>query len=544
MSLGVKLYASIFLVMFIGLAIFTSLNVTSQQASQLELVELSALRTTDLIKNSIHYSMLINRKDDIDQIFKYFGQMPGFETIRIYDKKGYIVFTTKSEEKLHKVSISSEPCQVCHFSSKPLKELPFKERHRIASAENGSRVLAMIAPIENEAGCSSVNCHEPPSQKAILGVLDVQMSLQMVDAGLSQSRRNTIAASAILVISVLIVTGVLIWTLIRIPVYKLSEATKAITAGNLHYKIPVHRSDEIGQLANSFNIMVEELSRAQSEITEWSHTLQQKVKQKTQELERIQTHLIHVEKMASLGKLAATVAHELNNPLGGILTYTRLTQKRLSDGQLSPDMISAIQEDLSIVKNETMRCGNIVNNLLLFSRKEIGECEFHDIRTMLHSCMQLIQHHLSLQQIILKHSLPDQPLEARYDKEQIQQAVLAILMNAIEAMPNGGTLTIDAAPAGDRIRISITDTGDGISPAHLPYIFEPFYTSKKEGKGIGLGLAVSYGIIERHKGQIDVKSVVGKGATFIIFIPRDMQEVTPSLPPEAKADVDEGDKNE
>jgi two-component system NtrC family sensor kinase len=121
--------------------------------------------------------------------------------------------------------------------------------------------------------------------------------------------------------------------------------------------------------------------------------------------------------------------------------------------------------------------------------------------------------------------MPDGPVEARCDKEQIQQAVLAIVMNAIEAMPHGGTLTVGAFTEGDNIKISITDTGEGISDEHLPHIFEPFYTSKKDGKGIGLGLSVAYGIVERHKGQIDLESVVGKGTTFIITIPRDMQSI-------------------
>jgi two-component system NtrC family sensor kinase len=525
MSLGVKLYASIFAVMFIGLSIFTYLNVKSQQERQLELVQLSALRTTDLIKNSLHYSMLINRKEDIEQIFKNLGSMQGFEAIRLYDKKGQVVYSTRLEEKLSKVSITSEACQVCHYSATPLKELAVKERHRITLTGNGTRVLSMIAPIQNEVGCSSADCHEPLSERAILGVLDVQMSLALVDAGLAKNQRNTVAASAILVISVLLVTGILIWTLIRVPVNRLTAATRVIAGGNLQYKIPVHRRDEIGELAKSFNTMVEELSRAQSEITEWSHTLQQKVKQKTGELEQIQTHLIHVEKMASLGKLAATVAHELNNPLGGILTYTRLTQKRLSDGQINPEILNAILEDLAIVKNETIRCGNIVNNLLLFSRRDMGECEFKDVKTILDSCVKLVQHHLSLQQIRLNQVMPDGPVEARCDKEQIQQAVLAIVMNAIEAMPHGGTLTVGAFTEGDNIKISITDTGEGISDEHLPHIFEPFYTSKKDGKGIGLGLSVAYGIVERHKGQIDLESVVGKGTTFIITIPRDMQSI-------------------
>ncbi|MGB8657070.1 MAG: ATP-binding protein [Candidatus Zixiibacteriota bacterium] len=524
MSLGSKLFIALFLVMFIGLATFTLVNVRSQTKDLLELVQFSALRTTDLIKESTHYSMLINRKEDVHQIFKNFSRMPGFEAIRIYDKQGNIIFTTRPEERLSKVPITSEACQVCHRYREPLKALATKERHRIITAPDGHRILALINPIENENACYGSGCHPPPNEKFILGVLDVQMSLATVDADIAHSRRQTVLASLVVVFSVLLVVGILIYTLIRAPVRKLTEGTRAIASGNLDYTIPLQRQDEIGDLAHSFNTMTAELKKAHQEITQWSETLQQRILEKTQELEQIQSHLIQMEKMASLGKLSATVAHELNNPLGGILTYAKLLQKRLTSPNLTAEQLSAVQGDLAIIAEETTRCGNIVKNLLLFSRRQMGEFVVCDLHEILDRCVQLVDHHLQLNNVKLVKLYQDGKAEATLDKDQIQQAFLAIMVNAVESMPSGGTLTIRTStdPGKRRIRIEIQDTGSGISRQDLPHIFEPFYTTKKEGKGVGLGLSVSYGIIERHEGKIDVRSAVGQGTTFIIELPQQL----------------------
>jgi len=221
-------------------------------------------------------------------------------------------------------------------------------------------------------------------------------------------------------------------------------------------------------------------------------------------------------------KLSATVAHELNNPLGGILTYARLTQKKLASPNLTPEQLSSIQEDLSIIAEETTRCGNIVKNLLLFSKREMGEFAIVDLHGILDRCTQLVEHHLKLNNIKLVKDYQKGTAEVMCDKDQLQQAFLAILVNAVEAMPDGGTLSIKTDSDSDKkkVKIQIQDTGSGISPEDLTHIFEPFFTTKKEGKGVGLGLSVCYGIIERHDGKINVKSTVGQGSTFIIELKR------------------------
>ncbi|MCJ7508737.1 MAG: ATP-binding protein, partial [candidate division Zixibacteria bacterium] len=251
-----------------------------------------------------------------------------------------------------------------------------------------------------------------------------------------------------------------------------------------------------------------------------------------------------MEKMASLGKLSATVAHELNNPLSGILTYTRLIQKKLKENKLSAEDLASTQESLSIISEETTRCGNIVKNLLLFSKRQIGEFAVEDLHSILDRCVQLVQHHLQLNNIKLVKEYRSKPAEVMCDKNQIQQAVLAILVNAVEAMPEGGTLTLRTKSDDESVLIEIHDTGAGISPIDLPHIFEPFYSTKKEGKGVGLGLSVAYGIIERHDGEIDVKTAVGKGSTFIIKLPLLHPEKNVSESPTSEIKIDKGEDNE
>lgn len=502
------------------LGIYTAVNITEQKKDLLDLVHQNALSTTDLIKNSIHYSMLINRKEDINRIFRNFANQHEFEAIRIYDKEGRIIFTTDEKEIGKSVTIDFEACQVCHGQATPRKALASEDRLRIVTDSAGREALALINPIENEESCAKTGCHVSPKDRAILGVLDVQMSLDDVYANLARNQKNAGVGSAVLVIVVLLVVAVLIWSQIRGPVRKLTEATKAIAVGDLDHHIDIKRMDEIGQLAKSFNQMVDELKEARNEITDWSNTLQEKVEQKTDELKKIQAHLLHVEKMASLGKLSATVAHELNNPLAGILNYARLTGKRLSDGKLDPTTAGKMTKDMDTIAQEAIRCGNIVKNLLLFSKREVKKHDLHNIADIVEHCLHLIQHHLELKHIELKTNFPDDDLVTVCDIEQLRQAILALMINAIEAMPDGGTLSATIEADEQWIKVKLSDTGCGIEKDQLAKIFEPFYSSKTDGTGVGLGLSVAYGIIEAHRGKIWVDSEVGKGSTFTVQIPR------------------------
>jgi len=314
---------------------------------------------------------------------------------------------------------------------------------------------------------------------------------------------------------------VFIWKFVNVPLKKLTYGTTEIMNGNLDFKLDFKSKDEIGLLAESFNKMTEKLKQAHEELTNWAKLLEQKVNEKTAELQRAHAYMVQIEKMASLGKLAATVAHELNNPLEGVLTYAKLLKRRLQNGEISEAEKNEILNELSIIIDETSRCGNIVKNLLLFSKQKVGEFKDEDICQVIKRSVALISHHLQMNNIKLELDIPENPVFVFCDAQQIEQMLLAMEINSIEAMPEGGTLRIELNEIdSDKIQIKVTDTGIGIPEDILPHIFEPFFTTKKEGKGTGLGLAVAYGIAERHNGSIKVESKVNQGTTFTITLPK------------------------
>ncbi|UCG13901.1 MAG: response regulator [Deltaproteobacteria bacterium] len=234
-----------------------------------------------------------------------------------------------------------------------------------------------------------------------------------------------------------------------------------------------------------------------------------------------QARLLHQDKMISLGRLAASVVHEINNPLAGVLNYARLMLKIMKRGPITADYQEKFGQYLSLMENETNRCSKIVSNLLAFSRK--SDLEFTDIviNELIERCLMLSGHKLQLSNITLERQLPEGLPTIRGDYNQIQQCVINLVFNSIDSMPQGGRLLVATAySAGAReVSIRVSDTGCGISKEDLPSIFEPFFSTKGEGKGLGLGLSMVDGIIDRHKGNIEVVSELGKGTTFTIKLP-------------------------
>jgi len=234
-----------------------------------------------------------------------------------------------------------------------------------------------------------------------------------------------------------------------------------------------------------------------------------------------QARILHQDKMMSLGRLAASVVHEINNPLTGILNFICLMRRILDRGQLAGDQQDKFKQHLELVENETRRCAQIVSGLLTFSRKSPPAFMQVQVDDLINRCILLSQHKIQLSHISKTVYIPPSLPPVIGDFNQLQQCLINLLFNAIDAMPGGGTLEIsaDADLPKNEVFIRVKDSGPGIAPSDIPHIFEPFYTTKNEGYGVGLGLSTVYGIMERHHGSVQVESRVGKGTTFTLNLP-------------------------
>jgi two-component system NtrC family sensor kinase len=351
----------------------------------------------------------------------------------------------------------------------------------------------------------------------VLGVLDVQLSLSSVDEDLGASEGQMVGGLVATVVAVLALGGFLVWRLVLHPVERLRTAMARVAAGDLETTVPVSSSDEIGAMGAAWNAVTSEVRRARQELEGWNRTLEQRVEEKTAELAQAHQRMLVVEKMASLGKLAAVVAHEINNPLAGIRTYARLLRRRGSAGSPPDDESDRI---LEMMDSEAGRCGDIVRNLLLFSRSSPARFAEADVAPLLERGRLLLRHQAELQGVTLEIETAPGLATVECDAAQIEQMILALAMNALEATPTGGRVALGARPEGEGVALTVSDTGTGIPEADQARIFEPFFTTKEAGKGVGLGLAVVYGIVTRHGGQIEVASRPAAGTVFTVHLPR------------------------
>ena len=521
-SISAKLMASIFVVLVIIFGLLGYFTIRTQRQHLEDAALASAEQQSDVLRRSASRYMLRNDRVGLYELMLNMADQPGMVRVRIMNPQGVINYSSAPAEVGATVDKSAEACYGCHERSKPLTRLNRSDRFRVYRA-NGVRVLGVITPIENEPACSNAACHAHPAGQQILGVLDTDLSLAKVDQGLSHETRQMFVYTFLALIAVVLLSGSFIWIVVHNPLRELEIGTEHLASGKLGYQIPVHSHDEVGELAQSFNDMSNRLLVAQAQITAWARTLEERVEEKTRELSQAYQRMLHVEKMATIGKMAAVVAHEINNPLSGILTYSKLVKRWIEKNTTASPKQEEIKSSLDLIAGESKRCGELVQNLLSFSRVSPMNLAWCDLNQGIERCLRLVQHKLEMSGIQLNLELDPGLPAAHCDPTQVEQVVLAIVINAIDAMPQGGNLWISTRViAGFAIELVIRDDGVGIPEEHLPHIFEPFYTTKESG-GSGLGLAISQSIVERHGGHIEVKSAVGEGTTFKIVIPLDSQ---------------------
>ncbi len=511
-TLITKLACAITLILlgFMGLLDYT--NIHNFRKAMIEYAVSNADQMAEVINQSAYDSMLKNDKNSLFEMIRRIGQSEGVMHIRLMDRTGRIFYSSTREEIGTVINKNTEACTMCHKSENPRLYATSMHRSRFFTAADGTDVMGFTKAIYNEPACYTAACHVHPQSYSILGVLDIVVSLNNLHQKVHDYRTQFIILTCIFVAA----TGILITLLTQLfvnkPVQRLVRHMSRVSAGDLEARVPVISRDELGELSEEVNRMTANLARARSELEEWGSSLEVKVDERTREIKRIENQLYRSEKLASLGKLVAGIAHEINNPLTGVLLYSSIVS---SDKRLEPEL----KADIDRVIVESRRCADIVSRLLEFSREAMPHKEAIGLNGMLDKIVSLIEKQPSFHDIeIVRHYAADLP-DILVDPGQIQQVFINLFVNASQAMASGGVLTISTFFETEQGRVcaEIRDNGCGISEEELGQIFDPFFTTKADGTG--LGLSISYGIVENNGGSIAVRSTPGSGTVFTVRLP-------------------------
>jgi two-component system NtrC family sensor kinase len=405
---------------------------------------------------------------------------------------------------------------------KSYRIIDVKSECKMNQNDNSHRHLLIRSPILNEKSCYTSSCHAHQESDEVLGSLIIKLPLYDLDNAVEKSSSKFYMLATFT--TLLLVLALIFFTRKKIknPLNDLIKASVAVANGNKNTRLEIkpNQLDDMRMVSEAFNDMLDNLQTATEELQNWSQQLEYKVQKKSEELGAAQNELIHIERIASLGKLSSSVAHEINNPLSGILIYTKLIYKQLSNPELYASKKDSILKHLKMIENETKRCGEIVKGLLDFSRKEQQDFESKHLNAILQETYELMTHPIKIANISFLTDFAAKSDLVFCSPNQIKQACVAILVNASEAVLDNGEIVISTKnPDGESVKIEISDNGIGIPEDDIPHIFEPFFSTKHDTSGIGLGLAIVHGIVKSHNGNIDVKSELGKGTTISITLP-------------------------
>ncbi len=510
-SLIAKLTFATSLILLVFMGLLDNINLKTVRKLMIDYAASNAEEVADVITQSAYDAMMKNDKTAIHHMIGRIAKSVNIDHIRLIDKKGKVVFSSLDEEIGSFIGKHTEECVICHYYASTDETTSASNNSRIIVNSAGKETLGFTKAIYNQSACFTAPCHFHSKNDTVLGLLDISISLET----LRQKSREYRLVFVILTCMLLLLFGMLVIILthylIDVPVGRLVQQSTQVALGNFESRVPVTSRDELGELAEAVNEMTESLGRADKELKGWADSLESKVEERSRAIMLMEEQLRHSEKMASIGTLAAGVAHEINNPLTGILLYASILN---SDKRLDP----ALLPDVERVISETRRCAGIVKNLLEFSRESLPEKEAISLETILDDVINFFHNQPEFSKIAIRKNYDSCLPQISVDPNQIRQVFMNLLINAGHAMPAGGDLEISTfwSADGKYVCADIKDNGDGIPEENLARIFDPFFTTKPDGTG--LGLAISYGIIENNGGKIEVKSTPGWGAEFIVML--------------------------
>jgi two-component system NtrC family sensor kinase len=505
-------------VLLISISLFAFFNISTLKDLFLQDAKGDIETVSEIILHTTYFQMLEDNRPRVYQMMEEVCSHEKVDRIRLFSKEGKVHFSTCAEEIGKGVEEVNSACKEHGTKSFVPALHPLEDGSRIYVNVQGEEILCVTTAIFNKPSCSTAACHVHPQNEKILGFLEVQGSLTkiVVQAG---TYRNSIAIFGVTLL--FLVVFCLSWmtqSMVIQPVHNLLLHARKVSNMDLDSRIEMKSNDEIGELSEAFNDMTLKLKKTTGEYHELTETLEAKVLERTRQIAQVSDQLVRSEKLASLGQLVAGIAHEINNPLSGILMFANLfaEDQRLDENQ---------RDDALTIVYESKRCADIVKRLLDFSRTSIPDKQLRSLTQIMDTTLALVQHHASVNNVEIVRDYAVNLPDIEVDPTQIEQVFINLLVNACDAMPGGGSLyvSITVDKNRDLLITTIKDTGDGISDENIGRIFDPFFTTKSQElngvEGTGLGLSVSYGIIENHGGNILVESVFGNGTVFIVELP-------------------------
>jgi two-component system NtrC family sensor kinase len=521
----------VFIIAILSVFLFVSFNVIFQSVNEQYLntvIRQNGNNIGSIVEGAMYHSMLQNDKGALQNTLDIINTLPGIDEVNMYDSSDNLVYSSFSSDPAKK---HTDPnCLNCHSNMSdlfPANEKSYKIIDKntdclMNKSENGSRHLLIRSPIMNERSCYTSSCHAHQESDTVLGSLIIKIPLQYQDQAIKKSSTEFFLLA--IFSTILLASILLMFTRKKIkdPLNELVKVSVAVSNGdrNTRLEIKSDQLDDMRMVSEAFNDMLDNLHNAAIELENWSQQLEYKVQKKTEELGAAQNELMHVERLASLGRLSSSVAHEINNPLSGILIYTKLLLKQANNFEQYLEKRESMIKHLKLIESETKRCGDIVKSLLDFSRKDQNDFEPKHLHEILMDTYELMTHPIKIANISFQHDFSANSDLIYCNPNQIKQACIALLVNASEAVTENGEITIRTTnPDMESVIFEIIDNGVGIAEENIQHIFEPFFSTKQDVRGIGLGLAIVHGIIQNHKGRIHVDSELNRGTTISVNLP-------------------------
>jgi len=480
-----------------------------------------------LVEGALYHAMLENDKKSLQNTLDIINTMSGIDEVNMYDSDNELVYSSFSNDT---IGHSNPNCVSCHSNiatmfpkkEKSYKIIDIKSECNMNHGDNKTRHLLINSPILNRKSCYQSSCHAHKPTDEVLGSFIIKMPLGNLDDALKKSSTNFFLLATLTTIILVIFLILFTRKKIQAPLHAIIKASVAVANGDTSTRLEIkpNQLDDMMMVSRALNHMLDNLQAANDELQNWSQQLEYKVQKKSEELGAAQNELIHIERIASLGKLSLSVAHEINNPLSGILVYTKLVHKQISNQDINPSKKEILLKHLKLIEAETKRCGDIVRGLLDFSKTDQKDYEAVHLHEILRKTYELMTHPMKIANINFLTDFSAESDMIFCSSNQIKQACIAILVNASEAVTENGEVIFRTRNTdANHICIEIVDNGVGIAAETLSHVFEPFFSTKQSTSGIGLGLAIVHGIIQSHKGKVDIKSELGKGTAFSITLP-------------------------